>query len=157
MLQRPGESYAVWHFWQAPGRAFAGWYLNLQEPFRRTAAGYDTHDLELDVWIPAAGSWSVKDDDLLEERVRQGRFTETEGAEIRALGDEIGTMVDAGDEWWDPSWSSWQPDPDWVAPTPPEGWEQSSRARDPPLRSSALSVCFDRSRLGETEPIVEAA
>jgi len=42
MLQRPGESYAVWHFWNGPGRRFGGWYLNLQEPFRRTAVGYDS-------------------------------------------------------------------------------------------------------------------
>src|SRR6478672_2093334 len=28
MLQRPGESYAVWHFWDGPARAFEGWYVN---------------------------------------------------------------------------------------------------------------------------------
>ena len=50
-------------------RAFAGWYVNLQEPFRRTPIGYDTYDLELDVWIPAGGEWSFKDDDLLDVRV----------------------------------------------------------------------------------------
>ena len=53
-LQRPAESYAVWHFWDGPERRFAGWYLNLQRPFRRTPIGYDTQDLELDVWIPVS-------------------------------------------------------------------------------------------------------
>ena len=125
MLQRPGESYAVWHFWEGPRRDFAGWYLNLQEPFRRTTAGYDTQDLELDVWIPAVGAWSFKDDELLDERVREGRFTESQVAEIRALGDEIGAMLDAGKAWWDPSWSSWKPDPGWVAPVLPDGWEHA--------------------------------
>ena len=69
MLQRPGERYAVWHFWTGAERAFAGWYVNLQEPFRRTPIGYDTYDLELDVWMPAGGEWSFKDDDLLDVRV----------------------------------------------------------------------------------------
>ena len=63
MLQRPREAYAVWHFWDGPSRRFAGWYVNLQEPFRRTRVGYDTQDLELDVWIPVGEKWrfSVSD------------------------------------------------------------------------------------------------
>ena len=49
MLQRPGDAYAVWVFWHGAEREFRSWYLNLQEPFRRTATGYDTQDLELDI------------------------------------------------------------------------------------------------------------
>jgi hypothetical protein len=125
MLQRPGESYAVWHFWEGACRDFAGWYLNLQEPFRRTAAGYDTQDLELDVWVPAGGGWELKDEELLQARVREGRFTPAEVAEILALGAEIGAMLDAGRAWWDPAWSRWEPDPAWAAPAPP-AWEDAS-------------------------------
>jgi hypothetical protein len=123
MLQRPGESYAVWHFWEGEGRDFAGWYLNLQEPFRRTAIGYDTQDLELDVWVPAGGDWSFKDDELLDVRVAEGRFTAAEAAEIRALGAEIGRMLDAGGAWWDEAWCGWRPDPDWAVRKPAPGWE----------------------------------
>jgi hypothetical protein len=46
-LQRPGEMHAVWVFWHGPEREFRGWYVNLQEPFRRTRLGLDTQDLEL--------------------------------------------------------------------------------------------------------------
>lgn len=123
MLQRPGERYAVWHFWKGPERAFTGWYLNLQEPARRTAIGYDTQDLELDVWVPAGGAWSFKDDDLLEMRIREGRFTREEVASIRALGDEIGAMLDRGERWWDPRWTEWRPDPAFRGPMLPAGWE----------------------------------
>ena len=28
--------------WDGPERAFAGWYLNLTESFRRTTVGFDT-------------------------------------------------------------------------------------------------------------------
>ena len=53
----------------------------------------------------------VQGDDLLDVRVDEGRFTTAEAAEIRALGAEIGTMLDRGAEWWDPAWSRWTPDP----------------------------------------------
>ena len=125
MMQRPGESYAVWHFWDEPERRFAGWYLNLQRPFTRTGLGYDTQDLELDVWIPAddGGGWVFKDDDKLEERVHEGRFTQEEVAKIRAEGARIGAMLEHGERWWNGRWSSWAPPRDWTAQPLPEGWD----------------------------------
>ncbi|HEY2326928.1 MAG TPA: DUF402 domain-containing protein, partial [Gaiellaceae bacterium] len=39
MLQRPGDMHAIFVFWTGPQRDFAGWYVNIQEPFRRTDAG----------------------------------------------------------------------------------------------------------------------
>lgn len=121
MLQRPGESYAVWHFWERPERDFEGWYLNLQEPFRRTTLGLDTQDLELDIWVPASGAWRLKDDDLLDVRVGEGRFTAAEAEEIRAIGDRIGAALDANDRWWG-DWTAWTPDPLWAAAVPPSDW-----------------------------------
>jgi hypothetical protein len=117
MLQRPGEAHAVWVFWQGTSREFAGWYVNLQEPFRRTPAGYDTQDLELDIWVPADGPWEWKDDELLEQRVREGRFTEGQVAAIRDEGRRVATELDAGRRWWDTVWAEWQPDPAWPVPT----------------------------------------
>src|SRR5262245_55993348 len=126
MLQRPGESYAVWHFWGGDARAFEGWYVNIQEPFRRTAAGDDTQDLELDVWAPAEGGGSLKDDDLVDVHVASGRFTPAEAAAIREIGAGVGALIDAGAGWWDPAWSGWEPDPAWRPLAPPPGWESSA-------------------------------
>src|SRR3954447_9167758 len=126
MLQRPGESYAVWHFWDGPEREFEGWYVNLQEPFRRTAIGHDTQDLELDIWLPAGGEWSFKDDELLDVRVAEGRFTVDEAAEIRALGAEVGALLDAGTQWWDRGWTQWEPEPCWAVGLPGKGWEHAA-------------------------------
>lgn len=123
MLQRPGESYAVWHFWSEPGRRFDGWYLNLQEPFSRTEVGYDTQDYELDIWVPAEGTWSFKDADLMEERIAEGRFTREQVTEIFAEGDRIGALLDAGECWWDEAWSRWEPPAGWIPPPLPEGWD----------------------------------
>jgi hypothetical protein len=122
MLQQPGERYAVWYFWNGPERAFAGWYLNLQEPFRRTSIGYDTQDLELDIWVFPDGSWQVKDLELLPQRVAEGRWTEAEAASIRAEGDHLVTRLERGERWWDAHWSTWSPDPAWNPPALPAGW-----------------------------------
>jgi hypothetical protein len=132
MLRRPGEAYSVWHFWDGPERTFAGWYLNLEEPARRTSAGYDTQDLELDVWIPLGEPWRFKDAERLDDRVREGRYTVEQVAAIRALGDEVGAMLDRGERWWDDRWASFEPDPRWRAPSFPPRWEEAPVPPAPP-------------------------
>jgi hypothetical protein len=119
-------------FWDGPERRFAGWYVNLEEPFRRTSVGYDTQDLELDVWIPVDQPWRFKDAEKLDERIRDGRYTEEQVAATRALGRAIGAMLDRGEQWWDERWSSFEPDPGWRAPTFPDGWENAPVPPAPP-------------------------
>lgn len=113
MLQRPGEAHAIWVFWEGPEREFAGWYVNLQEPFRRTAEGYDTQDLELDIWIPLEGPWQWKDADVLDERIYEGRYTMEQVESTWSEGRRVAAELDAGRRWWDPWWALWEPDPTW--------------------------------------------
>jgi hypothetical protein len=115
MLQRPGEAHAVWVFWHGPEREFRGWYVNLQDPFRRTAGGYDTQDHELDIVVPEDGPWQWKDDELLDQRVREGRFTSAQAEQFRAEGRRLAAMLDAGERWWDDAWRDWAPDAGWDA------------------------------------------
>jgi hypothetical protein len=122
MLQRPDEAHAVWLFWQGKQREFRGWYVNLQRPFSRTAHGYDTQDLELDIWIPVGASWRWKDEELLDVRVREGRFTAEQVDAIRESGRQIAAELDAGRRWWDGSWSEWKPDPEWPTPEFDPAW-----------------------------------
>ena len=131
-LRRPGEAYSVQHFWDGPERRFLGWYLNLEEPFRRTPSGYDTQDLELDVWIPVDDAWRLKDEDLLDDRVRDGRYTEEQAAATRAIGDQIVAMLERGARWWDERWTTFEPDPAWRAPAFPAGWEEAPVPPAPP-------------------------
>jgi hypothetical protein len=131
-LRRPGEAYSVMHFWNGPGRRFAGWYLNLEEPFRRTAAGYDSQDLELDVWVPVDGPWQLKDSDLLDQRVREGRFADEQAVAIRRVGDELLERLERGERWWDERWASFTPEAGWRAPSFPMGWEATPLTEAPP-------------------------
>lgn len=123
MLQRPGEAHAVWHFWEGDDRDFRCWYVNLQDPFRRTEIGYDTEDHELDIVVAPTGEWVLKDDEALRERVREGRYPAGQEDAIRAEAERVGAMVTAGAPWWSPEWRDWTPHPSWVTPpAPADGW-----------------------------------
>jgi hypothetical protein len=124
MLQRPDEAHSIWHLWSGPSRAFDCWYVNIQEPFRRTSIGYDTQDLELDLVVAPDGSWKYKDDELLELRIREGRFTAERVAAIRAEGKRIADQLRGGIRWWDPKWAHWVPPREWSAPPLPQGWSE---------------------------------
>lgn len=121
MLQRPDDMHAIWHFWKGDEREFAGCYINLQEPFRRADDGYDTQDLELDLWLPRHGPLEWKDEDLLEQRAHEGRFTPKQAANVRAEAARIATEVETGCRWWDDFWVEWQPESGWAAPAFPDG------------------------------------
>jgi hypothetical protein len=123
-LQRPGEMHAVWVFWEGTDRRLGAWYVNLQEPFRRTSLGFDTQDLELDIVVSPDGDWRLKDDEKLEGWIERGRWTPGKVAEIRAEGSRIEGLLDSGRRWWSEEWADWQPDPDWPAPRLPVDWDR---------------------------------
>ena len=60
----PDTWYAVLLFLRQDWEPWS-WYVNLEEPLRRTAIGFDTLDHELDVIIELGGSWRWKDEDDL--------------------------------------------------------------------------------------------
>ena len=142
MLRRPGEAYSVWHFWAGPDRAFAGWYLNLEEPIRRTADRLrhpGPRARRLDPGTASRGASRTRSS--LDERVREGRYTDEQVDAIRALGDEIGAMLDRGERWWDERWASFEPDPAWRAPAFPAGWEEAPVAPAPPPSAYRALPC----------------
>jgi Protein of unknown function (DUF402) len=112
------EAHSLELFWHAETDDFAGWYVNLQEPLRRSPVGFDTDDLVLDIWIEAGGTWRWKDEDELEEAVRLGRFTLTEADEIRNEGERVLAARP-----WPTGWEDWHPDSSWTVPALPNGWD----------------------------------
>ena len=55
------EPFSTWVFWEGRERNLDCWYINLQEPYRRTLDGIDSQDLELDFVVAPDGSWRKKD------------------------------------------------------------------------------------------------
>jgi RimJ/RimL family protein N-acetyltransferase len=131
-LQRAGEACAWWRWLDG-----SGWYVNLQEPLRRTAIGFDTTDHVLDLVVSRDGCWSWKDEDELDAACRLGRFTQAEAAEIRRWGESAARAVEAAAWPLDSSWADWQPDPAWPLPELQPGWDEPM---PPALRTERLEL-----------------
>ena len=126
MLHRPGDAYSVDLFWDGQERSFSGWYFNLQAPLRRHSRGFDTLDHELDYWWPAGSSWQVKDAELFEQRIVEGRYDEELAATVRTTAAQLEALLDHGPYWWATGWDHWQPPAEWAAPGLPEGWDSAA-------------------------------
>jgi Protein of unknown function (DUF402) len=129
VLHFPGVDHSVNVFWTGPERTFACWYFNLQDAPRRTEIGFDTLDHELDlVWPADSPTWHWKDEDKFAE-TGELRYPGRTAA-IRAEGERIGKLLDAGERWWEESWASFVPDSSWEVPVLPANvWEVPFTAR----------------------------
>jgi uncharacterized protein len=125
ILSEPGAAHSVWLFWDAPAWHFSGWYVNLEDPWRRSSVGFDTRDHTLDIWVEPDRSWQWKDEDELEIAVRVGYHSEEEAALIRAEGERVVERIDAWQPPFSEPWQDWRPDPTWPAPALPADWDAS--------------------------------
>jgi len=101
------------------------WYVNLQEPLRRTKVGFDYMDHDLDVLVALDGSsWSWKDEDELAEAIRRGVIPAEEEPRLRAEGERAVRRILEREPPFDRDWTAWRPDPSWQVPELPEGWER---------------------------------
>ncbi len=118
-LTRPGDRYSLLHFWHDDG-SFQAWYVNLEQPHRRSAAGFDFEDELLDIWVEPDGKWRRRDEDEVEAAVAAGVYTGERAAEIRREGERV---LEA--EPWPSGWEDWRPDPGWQPPQQqlPPGWD----------------------------------
>lgn len=122
MLQRPGDSYGVWSFWQGAAREHRFWYLNIHD-WSRTPDGFAIRDLELDVVLRPDGTHGWKDDEYVDQRVAEGRFTAADAERARAVGRDLTAMLDRGERWWSDEWAAWTPPPAWGPLALPEDWQ----------------------------------
>jgi predicted RNA-binding protein associated with RNAse of E/G family len=119
----PEVAHAVLASWLAETGEFTGWYVNLQDPLRRSAVGFDTTDHVLDVLVlPDRSSWRWKDEDEMEEAVRRGLFDAKAVERFRQEGARAADRLVRGDPPFDLPWESWRPDPGWSSPVLPADW-----------------------------------
>ena len=123
-LMYPGASYSIWLFWEHdPDRRFSAYYVNMEEPFRRTAIGVDTNDHMLDIVVAPDLAWRWKDDEVLDERIAQGVYSVEFVSELRREARAVVDRIERREPPFDGAWESWSPEPAWQAPVLPGGWD----------------------------------
>ena len=120
---RPGAWFSVHAFYDvADDHRLAHWYVNFQQPMRRTALGFDTFDLLLDLVIaPDLSRWSWKDEDEYAHGRRLGVVSEADHRAVDQAREEAVAMIEGrgGPFAADEVWRNWRSRPDWPAPQLP--------------------------------------
>ena len=123
VLYRPGEAHSVWLYWSGADHRFREWYVNLEEPWRRTPIGFDSRDNLLDIVVAAdLSTWEWKDEDELAWAIDSGRHTADEAIAFRHEGHRALEQLRRGAFPFERDWPNWKPDHRWSAPNLPSGW-----------------------------------
>ena len=124
-LMFPGCGYSIWLFWDEEGsrRLFRAYYVNMEEPFRRTAIGLDTNDHQLDIVVQPDLTWTWKDEDVFEDFVRIGNYSQEFAQHVRQEAERAIELIEARRSPFCDGWEGWEPDPSWSIPELPPGWE----------------------------------
>jgi protein associated with RNAse G/E len=131
MLHPREGDYSCWLFFDSDG-AFARYYVNLELPAVRWfdhgtgLAGLDTVDYDLDVIVEPDLAWHWKDEDEFAERLRRPDiYWVDDEATVRAEGERLIKLAQAGQFPFDGAMTDYRPDPTWPVPTEmPTGWDR---------------------------------
>lgn len=124
-------NYSVWWFRDAAD-GWANWYVNLEEPGIRwddgEVAGVDIVDQDLDIVVARDRTWRWKDNGEFVERLGfPAHYWVADEVAVRAEGERVVELIEAGKFPFDGTWCDFEPPPDWVAPTRlPSGWDRPS-------------------------------
>jgi predicted RNA-binding protein associated with RNAse of E/G family len=119
----PANSAAVLLFFESDWSP-SHWYVNLEDPLRRSPVGFDTLDHKLDVIVELDGSWRWKDEDQFVEIIERGLLDPDEETILRAEAEDAVRRIAERERPFDRDWFGWRPDPAWPTPTLPEGWDR---------------------------------
>lgn len=134
-LMVPGRSHSVSMSWtrEAGARRFLKYFINMEEPFRRTAVGFDTQDHTLDIEATPELDWRWRDEDELASHVAEGFYTAELATAARAEGERAIEAIRRLEHVCMREWPEWSPPPEWTVPTfvgnwdttPPTFWDKS--------------------------------
>jgi hypothetical protein len=119
-----GAGHAVLRFWDERWRP-RGWYVNVQEPLRRSPVGFDTLDEDLDLLVPDdRSSWTWKDEDDVARCVELGLYAPDDVERMRSEAARGRDRLLGREPPFDREWLDWRPDPAWPVPQLPPGWDE---------------------------------
>jgi len=116
-----GEEWSVWRWVDVDGNWSEHFYLNLEDPWRRTDIGFDSGDWELDV-VGTPASWHYKDEDELQWSEDVGLVNSSWVRRTRAAGERAAAAL-ASNSWpFSADWNRWLPSADLAMPVLPGNW-----------------------------------
>jgi predicted RNA-binding protein associated with RNAse of E/G family len=114
-LSIPGAFYSILLFWNEDN-SLRAWYINLEEPIRRTPQGFEYIDLFLDILAePDLSSWRWLDEDELKEAVEQDYISHKASDMLYSEGRKAIEWLRSGNSPFN-EWETWRPDPTWQIP-----------------------------------------
>ena len=120
-ILEPNDWFAVWVSWLPDGTHW-GWYINFQEPLRRTARGVQSMDLMLDILVDPDRTWRWKDDDEFELMIERGIYDGQLSEMVRAEAERVIGRIERSESPFDEPWPAWTPSSDWKLPELPYDW-----------------------------------
>ncbi|MFJ8039104.1 DUF402 domain-containing protein [Kitasatospora sp. NPDC096147] len=142
ILTPPDAAHSVWWSFDPDG-TFIGWYVNLEASVGRWHGGTDHVDQALDLLVAPDLSWRWKDEDEFAEQTGHPLFWDGAGAAaIRAEGERLIAVAEAGRFPFDGTWCDFRPEPGWVGPELPWWWDlpAAPAAQGSPSDSSGRAV-----------------
>jgi len=124
-LMLPGRSHSVSMFFgvEAGTRRLLKYFVNMEEPFRRTAVGFDTQDHTLDIEVTPELAWRWRDEAELANHVAEGFYTAELAAAAREEGSSAIEAILRLGHACTRGWPEWQPPAEWRAPAFVDGWD----------------------------------
>jgi protein associated with RNAse G/E len=124
MLIVPSEAFSTYIMWETGTKNLDCWYVNLQEPIRRTSIGFDTMDNMLDVVIsPDMDTWRWKDDDEFSEAQKIGFYSPEKARDIWSEGERAVQLITKERRDLYKKWEKWQANPEWELPILSPDWQ----------------------------------
>jgi hypothetical protein len=121
-LKRPADRHSISAAWHEQTGEFH-WYIDLTSPLLRTPSGFELVEHGLDIVVdPDAGAWQWKDEDEVASAVERGTYTRAEAAELYSEGERAVARLRRERRALE-KWLRWEPDPAWVPPQLPVGWD----------------------------------
>jgi predicted RNA-binding protein associated with RNAse of E/G family len=124
LIFEPEKCYSTILFWDHASNEFLCYYINFQEPFHRRDHCMDTLDWELDLIINPDFSMEWKDVDDYQKAIEHNLITPAWAQKIEDAKPHVLERFEKCQYPFDGSWLDWKPDPNWLPPTLPDGWDK---------------------------------
>ena len=120
-----GQSHSVSLFWGLHDgkRTLLKYFVNMEEPFRRTAAGFDTQDHTLDIEVTPELAWRWRDEQEMANHVAEGFYTPELATAARAEGERTIAAIRHGSHACMQGWMDWIPPATWGVAGFAAGWD----------------------------------